>query len=72
MIVNSFQCDLCGLQKGSLNHWFKFTGHLDQFSVTDWNGSDYTETKHLCSDACVIKTAQQWLSAQKEASQKGE
>jgi hypothetical protein len=73
MIVNTFCCDICKAQKVlGLNHWFKFTGHSDQFSVTDWAGSDYTETKHLCSDACVIKIVQGWLSAQKESSQKGE
>ena len=79
MKVDNFACDVCGSQKGSLNHWFKFRaypneGNGSEFVVNDWSGKghDYPTTKHLCSDACVIKTVQAWLSAQKEASQKGE
>lgn len=72
MKVDSYKCDECGTPKGEINHWFKFTAQSDQFGVTDWTGSDYTSTLHLCSDACVIKTVQKWLSAHKEASQKGE
>jgi hypothetical protein len=72
MKVDSYACDSCKNPKGTLNHWFKFTGHPDQFSVTDWAGSDYTNTLHLCSDSCVVKTVQGWLSSQKELSQNGE
>ena len=74
MKVDAYKCDAdgCRTQKAENNHWFKFTAHPDQFSVTDWSGSDYTNTLHLCSDSCVIRTVQGWLSAQKEASQKGE
>jgi hypothetical protein len=72
MKVDTYACDGCQAQKGTLNHWFKFTAHEDQFSVHDWSGSDYPNTLHLCSDACVIKAVQGWLSAQKELSQKGE
>lgn len=66
MKFDSFKCDVDGTVKGDTNHWFKFTAHDDQFTVTDWNGSDYTYTQHLCSDACVILQVQKWLSAQKE------
>lgn len=72
MKVDTYRCDECSSQKSELNHWFKFTGHSDQFGVADWTGSDYTSTLHLCSDSCVIKSVQKWLSAQKEASQKGD
>jgi hypothetical protein len=77
----SYKCDAdgCGIKKGENNHWFKFRaypneGNGAEFTVNDWRDprSDYPNTKHLCSDACVIKTVQGWLSAQKEASQKGE
>lgn len=72
--VDTFKCDGCGNIKGDLNHWFKFRsypseGNGAEFIVNDWNsqGTDYPNTLHLCSDACVIKTVQGWLSAQKEA-----
>lgn len=69
MKVDSFKCDFCGTPKGDLNHWFRFTPHPDQLSITDWSGSDYTTTKHLCSDSCVVKSVQAWLGDKKEASQ---
>lgn len=64
MKIDTYKCDECATQKGENNHWFRFTGFPDQFSVTDWNGSDYPATIHLCSDTCVIKSVQKWLSAQ--------
>lgn len=79
MKIDSYKCDSCGIQKLDTNHWFKFRaypneGNGAEFIVNDWNdkSSDYPNTLHLCSDGCVIKTVQGWLSAQKELSQKGE
>jgi len=72
MKVDSYKCDGCGIQKGENNHWFKFRsypneGNGSEFIVNDWNNKseDYANTKHLCSDACVIRMVQSWLSAQK-------
>jgi hypothetical protein len=79
MKVDSYCCDVCGAPKTAVNHWHKFRAYPDEgngaeFIVNDWNykGEDFPNTKHLCSDACVIRTVQQWLSAQQEASQPGE
>jgi len=77
MKVDSFKCDSCGRQKGENNHWYKFraypdTGNGPEFTVNpfDSEGTDFPTTKHLCSDACVIKTVQVWLSEQTELIQK--
>jgi len=74
MKFDNFSCDAegCKVTKGSNNHWFKFTPHPTEFIVTDWSGDDHPATQHLCSDSCVIRTVQKWLSEQKEISQKGE
>jgi hypothetical protein len=79
MKIDSFKCDSCNRQKGETNNWYKFrsypdTGNGTEFIVNPFHseGTDYPNTKHLCSDACVIKTVQEWLSAQTEALQKGE
>jgi len=76
MKVDSYKCDVCGTAKADTNHWHKFRSYPDEgngaeFIVNDWKqqGTDYPSTKHLCSDACVVKTVQGWLSAQKELSQ---
>lgn len=69
MIVNTFQCDGCGIQKGETNHWFRWKERPNQFGVGAWDASPEptSDEKHLCSDACVVKAVQGWLSAQKEA-----
>ena len=77
MKIDSFLCDVCSQVKGISNHWFKFRsydndGNGAEFIVNSWDskGTDYPNTIHLCSDQCVIKTVQSWLSEQKELSQK--
>ncbi len=78
MKVDSFKCDQCGSMKGTTNHWHKFRSYPDEgngaeFVVTSWNSpGTYSNTLDLCSDQCVIKTVQAWLSEQKELSTKGE
>ena len=71
MKVNTYQCDGdgCLVQRGSNNHWFIVSATGSSIIVSAWDdGEGYA---HYCSDACVIKAVQQWLSAQKEASQPG-
>ncbi len=79
MKVDTFACDVCGERKAETNRWHKFRSYSNEgngaeFIVNEWEsqGTDYPNTLHLCSDSCVIKTVQGWLSAQKELSQKGE
>lgn len=81
MKFDSYSCDAetCSVVKGTNNHWFKFRSYANEgngaeFIVNEWDstGTDYPNTLHLCSDSCVIKTVQKWLSEQKELSTKGE
>lgn len=73
MKVDSFKCDCCATPKGSSNHWFKIGTDGNGIGIVAWNTETKSDNiKHLCSDACVIKTVQAWLSEQKELSQKGE
>jgi hypothetical protein len=69
MRVNSYCCDGCGLSKGENNHWFAISASTPSIIVSAWHDGDGYD--HYCSDACVIKAVQKWLSAQKELSQKG-
>lgn len=68
MKVDSYKCDGCGNLKGDLNHWFRVVNEGRALEVYPWSaGYDNKEERHYCSDACITKAVQQWLSAQKEA-----
>ena len=69
MKVNSYKCDGCGIQKGETNHWYAISPTAVSIIVSAWHDGD--GYAHYCSDACVVKAVQQWLSAQKQASQPG-
>lgn len=64
--VDTYKCDGCGTLKGSLNHWFKVY-EAGAISVLPWDQGNDQPHRDLCSDACVIKAVQQWLSAQQQA-----
>lgn len=74
MKVDTFKCDSCGNIKGTGNHWFRLVVDDDDSkepfcAIHVWEGGQAgLLEKHLCSDQCVVKVVQQWLSAQKEAS----
>ena len=74
MRVDTFKCDVCGIQKGETNHWYSLEKTVKNDNARlELLAAVFTDPAymHLCSDACVIKAVQQWLSAQKEASQPG-
>jgi len=70
MKVDTYKCDQCGQMKGELNHWFLFGSHDTQCRVVRWGFADREDELHLCSDACVIKQVQGWLSKQQVAAGK--
>lgn len=73
MREDSYKCDCCPTRKGQNNHWFLFRAYPDRgdgakFTVGAWNPQEANELdmKHLCSEACVVKTVSEWLGMQKE------
>ena len=75
MEVNSVKCDGCGIQKGENNHWFRVLFKVDRndptaasVTISAWALEPTLPHYHLCSDSCVVKMVQQWLSSQKEGS----
>lgn len=75
MRIDTFKCDICGIQKGDTNHWYSLEKTCPNDRATlILIAAIYTDTAymHLCSDACIIKAVQGWLSAQTELIQKGE
>ena len=72
MKIETFKCDGCGALKAELNHWFELCPpdakvSRDSITILPWPDKPINNAMHLCSDACVIKAVQQWLSAQKAA-----
>ena len=65
MKVDSYKCDVCGSMKGENNHWFRMdTGALG-LELNAWGVMPQTESSmDLCSDQCVIKVVQKWLTDQ--------
>jgi hypothetical protein len=65
MRIDTFKCDVCGQIKGENNHWFRIDSDCGGLSVGAWNTVLATSTTvDLCSDACVIRVVQKWLTAQ--------
>lgn len=76
MKIDTYKCDECGTQKGEINHWFRlrpsptWADKGPWVSILGWTTDYQDKDMHLCSDACVIKSVQKWLSAQ-QASKEG-
>jgi hypothetical protein len=65
MRVDTYKCDVCGRIKGENNHWFRIDTAGRGLELHLWGSVPSTaSTVDLCSDQCVIKTVQQWLTAQ--------
>ena len=65
MKVDTYKCDVCGTVKGENNHWFRIETGGVSLELSAWGVAPATATTvDLCSDSCVIKTVQQWLTAQ--------
>jgi hypothetical protein len=70
--IETFKCDGCGIMKGENNHWFEFVPadpKVTRYCITiiPFPKDPVNDSRHLCSDQCVIKAVQQWLSEQKES-----
>lgn len=69
MKVDTYKCDICGTIKGENNHWFHVNGRSTGLELSPWGAVSSTETTvDLCSDQCVIKVVQKWLTEQAQTS----
>jgi hypothetical protein len=65
MKVDTFKCDVCGQIKGENNHWFRIDTGMSGLEVNAWGVMPASSTTvDLCSDMCVIKVVQKWLTNQ--------
>jgi hypothetical protein len=70
MKIDTFSCDICDNMKDQANHWFKLGTNEtfdSEITITAWDvDTDFPMPMHLCSDACVLKAVQRWLTEQQK------
>jgi len=59
VIAQTITCDVCGKQKGQVNHWWMYLGG-EMFSVWAWN-DDAGEVSHACGQECLHKALDKWI-----------
>ena len=74
--TETFNCDICGKQKGSVDHWWlawtePFSPHAQaperqMFKIYPWENmlAHDATAKHLCGQACLQKLVDRWLNAE--------
>lgn len=78
--TETFNCDICGKQKGSVDHWWlawnePFSPHAQaperqMLKIYPWENmlAHDATAKHLCGQACLQKLVDRWLNAELGAS----
>jgi hypothetical protein len=74
--TETFNCDICGKQKGSTDHWWlawsePFSPHPDapernMLKIYPWENmlAHDASAKHLCGQACLQKLVDRWLNTE--------
>ena len=74
--TETFNCDICGKQKGSVDHWWlawtePYSPHREAperqlFKIYPWENmmAHDATIKHLCGQACLQKLVDRWLNAE--------
>ena len=72
-IAQAVTCNICGKQKGSVNHWWLFgITHVlgDEeylgFEAKPWIQADAEYMRHACGQECLIKALSQWMQLKQE------
>lgn len=65
--VESYKCDVCGKQKGDVNHWFVVVSATSFLAIRPWpkepnDAMTFDGTAHLCGAECVQKMVSQFLA----------
>jgi hypothetical protein len=74
--TETFNCDICGKQKGSTDHWWLawielYSPHPEAperhlFKIYPWENmlAHDATAKHLCGQACLQKLVDRWLNSE--------
>jgi hypothetical protein len=67
-IFEGIRCDICGKQKGEVNHWYVLVVNEKQsiFSIFTWAEAeeckilDASNIKHSCGEGCTTRAFTTW------------
>lgn len=63
--TETITCDVCGKQKGAVNHWYLIKKHevMPVFEVMPWHDSiaENINFGHLCGQECTVKLLSEWM-----------
>jgi hypothetical protein len=74
--TETFNCDICGKQKGSVDHWWlawmeSYSPHAEAperqlLKIYPWENmaAHDADAKHLCGQACLQKLVDRWMNAE--------
>ena len=59
--LNTFICDVCGMQKKDTNHWWLLFIHADSIGLFKWEAQSKEDALHLCSESCAVKKISEFM-----------
>lgn len=64
MKIDSYACDVCGVQKKEANHWWLVNiDEANTLLIMPWKADRVDDCQlHLCGEACVAKKVAEFLS----------
>lgn len=64
-----YSCDVCGVPKGTANHWFLVTYGEKQLIISPWQGATDADIRqadlHICGSECMNKVVSKFMVGQK-------
>jgi hypothetical protein len=74
--TETFNCDVCGKQKGNVDHWWlvwiepyrphEQAAERQLLKIYPWENMSAhdADVKHLCGQACLQKLVERWLNSE--------
>lgn len=74
--TETFNCDICGKQKGSVDHWwlawtegvspYPQAPQREMLKIYPWENmmAHDADAKHLCGQACLQKLVDRWMNSE--------
>jgi hypothetical protein len=63
MIKQTITCDMCGLEKGEVNHWYMYDQSV-YMALYPWDDDkrDWPSLKHICGQECAHKALDKFFA----------
>jgi len=67
MLNQIFTCDVCGKQKGTVNHWWMYDDSdsgCTSIEIMPWISAEADRFKHACGQDCITQAVNKWMQEQ--------